>query len=79
MQNQMASVNLNANHVQFYMTAGQLENELLLTANRRLYEALKEKEYQTTYEEFQDGHDGIWWREKLSDGLRTLKYTKTTL
>ncbi len=43
MENQIISVNLNANHVQFYMTARQLENEPLLTANRHLYEALKEK------------------------------------
>ncbi|MED0973037.1 alpha/beta hydrolase-fold protein [Bacillus paramycoides] len=52
MENQIASVNLNANHVQFYMTAGQLENEPLLKVNRQLYGALKEKGYQTTYEEF---------------------------
>lgn len=52
MENQIASVNSNANHVQFYMAAGQLENEPLLKANRHLYGALKEKGYQTTYEEF---------------------------
>ena len=71
--------NLNAYHLKFYIAAGELENEPLLTANRRLYEALKGKGYQITYEEFQGGHDSVWWREKLFDGLRALKHTKTTL
>ncbi|WP_051758961.1 alpha/beta hydrolase [Bacillus manliponensis] len=43
-----------------YMTAGTLENEPLLEANRSLYRALREKEYKTTYYEFQGGHDEIW-------------------
>ncbi|MGS0415376.1 hypothetical protein ACU80K_11690 [Bacillus mycoides] len=47
--------------------------------NRRLYKDLKEKRYKTIYEEFKGGHDGIWWRKKLPGGLRTLKYSKTTL
>ena len=71
--------NLNAYHLKFYIAAGELENEPLLTANRRLYETLKGKGYQITYEEFQGGHDSVWWREKLFDGLRALKHTKTTL
>lgn len=61
------------------MTAGYLESEPLLTANRILYGVSKEKRHQTTYEEFQDGHDGIWWRKQLLDGLRVLKHSKTTL
>ncbi|WP_433772206.1 alpha/beta hydrolase [Bacillus wiedmannii] len=76
---QILSNNLNASHLKFYIVAGELENEPLLTANRRLYRALKDKGYQITYEEFQGGHDSVWWREKLSDGLRALKHTKTTL
>ncbi|WP_369899607.1 hypothetical protein [Bacillus manliponensis] len=51
------------------MTAGTLENEPLLEASRSLYRALKEKEYKTTYYEFQGGHDEIWWREQFAEGL----------
>ena len=51
----------------------------LFNANKRLYKALEEKKYQTIYEEFQGGHDSVWWREKLFDGLRVLELTKTTL
>ncbi|WP_237980416.1 alpha/beta hydrolase-fold protein [Bacillus thuringiensis] len=78
-ENQISSIDSNATQHHFYIAAGELENKPLLTANRRLYKALKEKEYQITYEEFQGGHDGVWWREKLFDGLKALKLTKTTL
>ena len=76
-ENQISSIDSNATQPQFYLAAGELENKPLLTANRRLYKALKkEKEYQITCEEFQGGHDGVWWREKLFDGLKALKRTK---
>lgn len=75
----IVSVNPNANHVHFYIEAGKIETNPLLTANRRLYKGLKEKRYKTTYEEFKGGHDRVWWREKLPGGLRALKYSKTTL
>ncbi|MFJ8220636.1 alpha/beta hydrolase [Bacillus cereus] len=78
-ENQISAIDSNATQHHFYIAAGELENKPLLTANRRLYKALKEKEYQITYEEFQGGHDGVWWREKLFDGLKALKLTKTTL
>ncbi|MCU5463099.1 alpha/beta hydrolase [Bacillus cereus] len=78
-ENQISAIDSNATQHHFYIAAGELENKPLLTANRRLYNALKEKEYQITYEEFQGGHDGVWWREKLFDGLKALKLTKTTL
>lgn len=78
-ENQISTIDLNATLSQFYIAVGELENKPLLTANKRLYKVLKEKEYQTTYEEFQGGHDGIWWREKLFNGLIALKLTKTTL
>ncbi|MGG5766106.1 alpha/beta hydrolase [Bacillus wiedmannii] len=78
-ENQISSIDLNAIQPHFYIAAGELENKPLLTANRRLYKALKGKGYQITYEEFQGGHDGVWWREKLFDGLKALKLTKTTL
>ncbi|MGE6591076.1 alpha/beta hydrolase [Bacillus mycoides] len=78
-ENQISSIDSNTSQPHFYIAAGDLENKPLLTANRRLYKALKEKGYQITYEEFQGGHDGVWWREKLFDGLKALKHTKTTL
>ena len=78
-ENQISSIDFNTTHLNSYIAVGELENEPLLTANKRLYRALEEKEYQTTYEEFQGGHDSVWWREKLSDGLRALELTKTTL
>jgi len=78
-ENQISSIDSNTTHLYSYIAVGELENEPLLTANRRLYKALKENRYQTTYEEFQGGHDGIWWRENLFDGLKALKLTKNTL
>ncbi|MGG1610417.1 alpha/beta hydrolase [Bacillus wiedmannii] len=78
-ENQISSIDSNTSQTHFYIAAGELENKPLLTANRRLYKALKGKGYQITYEEFQGGHDGVWWREKLFDGLKALKLKKTTL
>ncbi|PEL48325.1 alpha/beta hydrolase [Bacillus toyonensis] len=78
-ENQISSIDFNTSQPHFYIAAGELENKPLLTANRRLYKTLKEKGYQITYEEFQGGHDGVWWGEKLFDGLKALKPTKTLL
>jgi len=78
-ENKISSIDSNATQPHFYIAAGEIENKPLLTANRRLYKTLKEKEYQITYEEFQGGHDSVWWREKLFDGLKALKSTKTLL
>ena len=78
-ENQILSIDSNTTHLHSYIAVGELENEPLLTANKRLYKALEEKKYQTIYEEFQGGHDSVWWREKLFDGLRVLELTKTTL
>ncbi|WP_144611521.1 esterase family protein [Bacillus cereus] len=78
-ENQISTIHSNRTQPDFYIAAGELENKPLLTANRRLYKASKEKEYQITYEEFQGGHDGIWWREKLFDGLKVLIFTKNTI
>ncbi|MFB5551460.1 DnaJ family domain-containing protein [Bacillus cereus] len=78
-ENQISLIYSNATHLHSYIAVGELENEPLLTANRRLYKALEEMKRQTTYEEFQGGHDSVWWREKLFDGLRALEFTKTTL
>ncbi|MCU4966355.1 alpha/beta hydrolase [Bacillus toyonensis] len=78
-ENQISSIDFNTSQPHFYIAAGELENKPLLTANRRLYKALKEKGHQIIYEEFQGGHDGVWWREKLFDGLKALKPAKTLL
>ncbi|KKZ93109.1 hypothetical protein B4147_2345 [Bacillus wiedmannii] len=78
-ENQISSIDSNTSQTHFYIAAGELENKPLLTADRRLYKALKGKGYRITYEEFQGGHDGVWWREKLFDGLKALKLKKTTL
>ena len=67
-ENQTSTIDSNATQPHFYIAAGEFENKPLLTANRRLYKALKEKEYQITYEEFQGGHDGIWWRKSYLTG-----------
>lgn len=42
-EHQILSSNLNASHLKFHMITGQLENEPLLTVNKRLYRALKDK------------------------------------
>lgn len=43
-ENQISSIDSNAMQPHFYIAAGELENKPLLTANRRLYKALKEKD-----------------------------------
>ncbi|QWU45343.1 alpha/beta hydrolase-fold protein [Bacillus sp. NP247] len=78
-ENQIISTNPDTSQPHFYLAAGQLENKPLLTANKRLYRTLKDKGYQITYEEFQGGHDSLWWRGKLFDGLKALKQTESTL
>lgn len=78
-ENQISSVNPNTSRPHFYIAARQLENKPLLTANKRLYRASKDKGHRITYEYFQDGRGSVRRREKLFDGLRALKHTKTTL
>ncbi|CAM4214126.1 Peptidase S9 prolyl oligopeptidase catalytic domain-containing protein [Bacillus albus] len=51
-ENQISSIDSNATQPHFYIAAGELENKPLLTANRRLYKALKEKEYQMLMKSF---------------------------
>ncbi|MBZ4222229.1 enterochelin esterase [Bacillus wiedmannii] len=42
-ENQISSIDSNTSQTHFYIAAGELENKPLLTANRRLYKALKGK------------------------------------
>ena len=64
--------------LRFYVNAGRLETWLnrgepsLLTANRHLRDVLRAKGYELRYEEFAGGHDYLWWRDKLADGLVAL-------
>ncbi|CAM4256303.1 Esterase family protein [Bacillus wiedmannii] len=44
-ENQISSIDSDTSQPHFYIAAGELENKPLLTANRRLYKALKEKGY----------------------------------
>ncbi len=39
-------------------------------------QVLKEKEYQSTYVEFPDGHDVLWWHKQFADGLVSLQQFK---
>ena len=52
-----------------YMSAGKLENKPLLLANQNLYKTLECSDYRVHYNEFQGGHDDIWWREQLQTGM----------
>lgn len=74
-EKQFLSMN-NTLRLRMYMAAGTLENEPRLKANRSLYKTLEEKEYQITYSEFQGGHDEIWWREQLAEGLLALNNSR---
>lgn len=64
--------------IRFYLDAGRLETSAffefgpLLHANRHLRDVLIAKGYDVTYREFPGGHDFLWWRETVADGLAAL-------
>lgn len=69
--------------VRFWMEVGTLENQSsrtgvpdMVSVNRHMRDVLRAKGYQVTYREFAGGHDHVWWRSGLADGLIALLGTK---
>jgi enterochelin esterase-like enzyme len=65
--------------VRFWMEVGTLENRALrhgmpdmVAVNRHMRDVLKAKGYDVTYREYAGGHDYVWWRSGLADGLIAL-------
>ncbi|MFL5617570.1 MAG: alpha/beta hydrolase [Gemmatimonadaceae bacterium] len=64
--------------VTFYLEAGIFENVRfqngvdLLSSNRHLRDALREKGYRVTYDEFAGGHSDLNWRSGFAKGLLAL-------
>ena len=52
----------------FWLDAGIFEDQLLDSV-RTLRDDLEAKGYDVGYREFPGGHDFVWWRETLADGL----------
>jgi enterochelin esterase family protein len=57
--------------VRFFQEAGLVEREIL-TTNRLLNEALRERGYDVVSREYSGGHDYACWRGGLADGLIAL-------
>jgi enterochelin esterase family protein len=59
--------------IAFYVAIGRFEGTAsMLGTNRELRDVLLSKGYPVTYQEFNGGHDVIWWRGALADGLIAL-------
>lgn len=59
--------------IKFYIEVGRFDqNGFSLGTNRELRDVLQLKGYPVTYQEFDSGHDYIWWRGSLADGLISL-------
>ena len=59
--------------IKFYIEIGRFDDSgRMLATNRELRDLLLIKGYEVTYKEFDSGHDFIWWRGSLADGLIAL-------
>jgi enterochelin esterase family protein len=59
--------------IKFYMEVGRFDSAvIMIPTNRELRDVLQVKGYQVTYNEFGGGHDYVWWRGSLADGLISL-------
>ena len=56
--------------VKFYMEVGRFDG--LLQVNREMRDVLLLKGYPVIYREFDGGHDYLYWRGSLADGLMSL-------
>ncbi len=68
----------------FYLDIGLLENKGISSLgegmshhsmNRHMRDVLRAKGYPLTYVEYNGGHDYLWWRQTLADGLIALLST----
>ena len=65
--------NSNLLPIRFYITVGRFESPgRMVGTNREFRDVLLLKGYQITYKEVAGGHDSIWWRGDLADGLISL-------
>lgn len=59
--------------IKFYMEVGRYDSSgPILGNNRELRDVLLLKGYSVAYHEFDGGHDYLWWRGSLADGLIAL-------
>ncbi len=65
--------------VRFWMEVGRLENRAssdgmpsMVASNRHMRDVLVSRGYAVTYREYSGGHDYVWWRSTLADGLIAL-------
>jgi enterochelin esterase family protein len=59
--------------IRFYIEIGRFDNGIaMLPMNRELRDILITKGYDVTYNEFDSGHDYLWWRGSFADGLIAL-------
>ncbi len=59
--------------IRFYLEVGRFDaSGPMVGTNRELRDVLLLKGYDVTYKEFDSGHDYIWWRGSLADGLMVL-------
>ncbi len=61
--------------LRFFIEVGKLEQGLainMVLENRRLRDTLLAKGYSVVYSEYNGGHDVLYWRNSVADGLMAL-------